>query len=211
MKVLRTVEMPKILGLEVLRERYPGYKIVGAGGWWYPVEQTQVIFRSFGFNDLVDQVAKHYKGNGITPPSNLRATMEDWWCSTNSGSECGDAPPIPSHDIRSLGARFLRTFKAYIENGGQPEPQEEVERRAAICAGCPMNVSDASWCQGCFLTSLVAKAASLATSWTSSRDSELKSCGVCGCRTALKIHIPKHVMVEKELADKWPDHCWMKS
>lgn len=88
-------------------------------------------------------------------------------------------------------------------------PQEEAERRAAICAGCPLNKAE-TWCAGCFMKALMGRVASMLGGWATSSDAKLKSCGVCGCKLSLKVWVPKGVMKYPDLKDRWPEWCWAR-
>lgn len=210
MILLRTTEVPKY-NKTYIASHFPGYAIVGVReGWFYPIEETKVILVSSGWRSLVDEVRSHMKGNNIPVPPNLSEIMQDWWCKNVSDSNCGEKPVPGARDLTALAERFLRTAKSFIFNGGQKVPQGEAERRAAICATCPLNSKDGSFCATCFLRGMVSSAVTMASRWTTSKDSELHFCKVCGCKLAIKIHIPTSDMDHKDLKDAWPEHCWMR-
>lgn len=205
----RTTEAPKHKRDEVQR-RYPGYKVIGDRmGWFYPVEQTKVVLMSIGWPSLVKETREHLRGNDLPVPPDLNEQMMAWYCSTVGGEACGEPPPVAPHDLRALAERFLRTAKKFVFDGGQKVPQEEAERRAAICAACPKNIH-ADWCSGCFLTSLTASAVGMVSGWKTSQDDKLQSCQVCGCRLSLKVHTPLEAMRYRELDGLWPEHCWAR-
>ncbi len=205
----RTTEAPKHKRDEVQR-RYPGYKVIGDRmGWFYPVEQTKVVLMSIGWPSLVKETREHLRGNDLPVPPNLSEVMQTWYCETIGGEACGEPPPVAPHDLRALAERFLRTAKKFVFDGGQKVPQEEAERRAAICAACPKNVH-ADWCSGCFLTSLTASAVGMVSGWKTSQDDKIQSCSVCGCRLSLKVHLGLDSMRYRELDGMWPEHCWAR-
>ncbi len=207
--LLRTVETPRY-SREIIQARFPDYKLVGdRAGWFYPVHQTKVVLISTGWKSLVDDVRAHLAGNELPVDPALKAQMEEWWCTEVEDRNCGAPAPVAATDTRALAERFLRTVKSFVFSGAKRVSQVEAERRAAICANCPMNRPDNSICVGCFLGSLLKSAISVATGWSSSRDSELHSCGTCGCKLSLKIWIPKSDMDYKELRGRWPEGCWM--
>lgn len=204
----RTTEAPKHKRDEVQR-RYPGYKVIGDRmGWFYPVEQTKVVLMSIGWPSLVKDVREHLRGNDLPVPPNLSEVMQAWWCSEMGGEACGEPPPVLKTDLRAMAERFLRTAKSYIFDGGERVGQEEVERRASICATCPYNVPSDSFCSGCFMTSLTASAMKLVSGWKTSQDDRLKACGICSCELKIKVFIPTKHMQYRELKDDWPEHCW---
>jgi hypothetical protein len=210
MIVARTTETPKY-SKAYLEERYPGYTILGdRHGWFYPVESTRCVFVSVGWKSLVDDVRSHLKGNGLPVDPNLSLAMQDWWCREVSSDNCSEPPTPGLRDLTAWAERFLRTAKDYVFKGGQKVPQEEAERRAAICAKCPLNSKDGSFCATCFLRGMTASAVAMTTGWTSSRDSELHYCKNCGCKLALKIHLEREIMDHKEIRDGWWSGCWMR-
>jgi hypothetical protein len=211
MILLRTTEVPKY-NKTYIASRFPGYTIVGVReGWFYPIEETKVILVSSGWRSLVDEVRSHMKGNNIPVPPNLSEIMQDWWCKNVSDFNCGEKPVPGARDLTALAERFLRTAKSFIFNGGQKVPQEEAERRAAICATCEFNSMDGSFCSGCFLRSLTASAVSMVSGWKTSQDDKLGYCLKCGCKNQLKVFVNREDMDHKDLKDAWPEHCWMKS
>lgn len=210
MIVARTTETPKY-SKAYLEERYTGYTILGdRHGWFYPVEATKCVFVSVGWRSLVDDVRSHLKGNGLPVDPNLSLAMQDWWCKEVSAENCSEPPTPGLRDLTAWAERFLRTAKDYVFKGGQKVPQEEAERRAAICAKCPLNSKDGSFCATCFLRGMTASAVAMTTGWTSSRDSELHYCKNCGCKLALKIHLERDIMDHKEIRDGWWSGCWMR-
>lgn len=206
MILLRTTESPKFNRADV-DARFPGYTVFGSKqGWFYPIEETKCVLMSVGFKSLVDDVRQHMKVNGVEVPANLMDTIQFWWCDNIDSENCGE--PVPAHaaDIYTLAMRFLRTVRDWLAQGGQRVPQDEAERRAAICATCPFNQAE-TWCSGCFMKAVLGRVLSAFGGWTTSRDAELKSCRVCGCKLSVKVHIPAEAMEYKGL--EWPEHCWM--
>jgi hypothetical protein len=88
-------------------------------------------------------------------------------------------------------------------------PQEEAERRAAICSECPENgEQEIATCVGCFTAKFVTQAAEALSTKHSSFDSRLNTCKKCQCSLVLKIHVNREAMVDKEI--DWPKPCWMR-
>jgi hypothetical protein len=209
MILARTTESPKY-NRAYLEARYPEYTILGdRSGWFYPVTQTRVVFVSVGWKSLVEDVRNHLKGNNLPVHPNLSLEMQEWWCREVDRTNCADPVNPGLRDLPALAERFLRTAKAFIFDGGQRVSQEEAERRAAICAKCPMNVSG-EFCNTCFLRGMVASTVALVTGWKTSRDAELKTCGVCGCELRVKLMMPVETMDDKALRDQWVEGCWMR-
>jgi hypothetical protein len=208
MVLARTTETPRY-NKAYLEERYPGFTILGdRAGWFYPVPQTRVVFCSVGWKSLVEDVRNHLKGNGLPVDPNLSLTMQAWWCSNVSAENCSEPANPNMKDTVAMAERFLRTAKAFVFSGAEKVPQEEAERRAAICAECPMNVTG-NFCTSCFMRNMVASTVAMVSGWKTSKDDKLKACGVCSCDLKIKVHVPKDQMNYKELDGLWTERCWM--
>lgn len=210
MILLTTTEAPRYTRKDV-QKRYPDYVVIGdPAGWFYPVERTKVVVMSVGFKSLVTAVRNHLVGNDVKIPDSLTEHISTWWCANVESHNCGEPTPAHVADVRTLAERFFRTFKSWVSDGGKKVAQEEAERRAAICAGCPFNIPESGWCSGCFMKGMITSAAKLVSGWRTSQDARLKHCRICGCDNKLKVHVPTSAMHYPELADRWPAHCWVK-
>jgi hypothetical protein len=210
MILARTTETPRY-NKAYLEERFPGYRILGdRQGWFYPVEATHCVFVSVGWNSLVDDVRAHLKGNGLPVDPNLSLSMQTWWCREVSAENCSQPPTPGLRDAAAMAERFLRTVKSFVFSGAKKVSQEEAERRASICAGCPRN-NAVNFCTSCFLRNLVASAVAMVSGWKTSKDDKLKGCSVCFCDLKLKVHIPVEHMDHKDLKTEWWSGCWMRS
>jgi hypothetical protein len=209
MVLARTTETPRY-NKAYLEERYPGFTILGdRQGWFYPVEATRVVFCSVGWNSLVEDVRAHLKGNGLPVDPNLSLSMQEFWCREVSAENCSEPANPNMKDTVAMAERFLRTAKAFVFSGAEKVPQEEAERRAAICADCPMNVTG-NFCTSCFMRNMVASTVAMVSGWKTSKDDKLKACGVCSCDLKIKVHVPKDQMNYKELDGLWAEKCWMR-
>ena len=100
----------------------------------------------------------------------------------------------------------------WLTSGGAPVAQELANKRAAICVGCPKNV-EGSWfttapAELIKATLEARKDLTLATP----SDAALKSCAVCRCLLALKVHCPLAHIVAKtkpEIMAEFPAPCWI--
>jgi hypothetical protein len=101
---------------------------------------------------------------------------------------------------------FLQTLVAWFKTGFALVPQEEAERRAAICAKCPYNVG-LSGCGGCKTAVSVMRASLLKAS--TSQDAGLQACGVCGCDNPTQVHVPLDVLRAGKADLPYPaSWCW---
>lgn len=212
----RAIEMPRHTR-EQIQKRFPGYVVMGdKQGWFYPVHDTKTVVVSMGWNTLVKDVRKHMQGNGVTVPSDLATYMGKWWCREVSSEHCVEMDPAKANalSLTRHAERFFNVVKAFISGGCQRVPQEEAERRAAICASCPRMVDEQPFCPSCFSAGIINWIAghTVALDWRTSHDEKLKSCGVCNCRLKLKAHLPQETLNDPSLDDYWPAEypCWMK-
>jgi hypothetical protein len=135
-------------------------------------------------------------------------------------AEAAKAPPSRSGSAAAAVAdakRMVAGAGALLEWLGKETPveQAEAERRAAICAACPLNLP------GNFWERLIGDIADTARHWMrlkssmalrTAKDSQLHLCDACGCPLTTKVwvhldHIRKHTDPEvfKELHEK----CWI--
>lgn len=183
--------------------------LIPPGGWRYE-DEVGGLFKGATVNQLKGRVKSFREANG-------KEFDEKKWehelCSQLGlgNTQCGEPPPVlPKGRIMGIGDldAFARTLVAFIENGGRTVPQEEAERRAAICVKCPENLK-VRGCIGCFtfvrlMTKTLGKKCSL--------DKELKSCNICGCTLSAKIHVPEEVMHKVPQPRKpFPSWCWMNT
>jgi hypothetical protein len=161
------------------------------GGWHYEQPETHHHMSGITWQALVKKVSQHRQNNNIPQDENLFNEIEEQMCERMSvedrDAHCGAGARIP----KSIGWRqvesFLKTAGAFIASGGQLVDQAEAERRAAICAACPLNVG-MHGCGVCRATVDAFRATILQRS--TSQDAGLLNCGVCGCENRTQVHIP---------------------
>jgi len=167
--------------------------------WRYAQPETGAVFTGFSYGLMRDQVVSHRRAMGI--PFN-DADFQDELCLQNTAIDC-DGRPIRPED-RHLTIADVRRFLSSLSSwDGRFVDQEEAERRATICAGCPMNVV-VHGCKGCggILKWVKEKLGGL----TTSKDRALESCAVCGCFNAVSVWIPLEAQNVEGLT--FPAHCW---
>lgn len=179
------------------------------GGWQFHHEESGATIESGHFMALVDDVRIFLRRNNCEVPENLAAIVED--------QICGGVPESmirlgkPDRIIRTATMLWSGTqlIMDAVVNGKRFVPPEEAERRAQICANCPLNIKDAN-CTGCkgFY--------GIIRSWyqhrTTGFDDFLFICDICGCLNTAQIHAPAEVLrkvTPKSLVDKYPSQgCW---
>jgi hypothetical protein len=190
---------------------------VPRGGWRYAVLDTNTVIQAGSIHELKRRVRQHMIANKLEIPRDLDAEVEDGaclnlesgrdhWC-RERGSEAltsmsRERPKWRASEI----LRFLRTIWDWgTMKGFHFVPMEEAERRAAICANCPMN-TQVSGCLGC--TGVAALIRRIQGTHKTSRDRELHACNVCGCELKVKVLVPDDVIDNRGL--EYPEWCWQR-
>jgi hypothetical protein len=189
------------------------------GGWNYTAPQTGVRIEGNDPSHLVANVRKHLRGNGIKPPEGLAEIVEHDICQR-------ELVPCTKQDrarvwttVKSGTDALLAAVKSFAATGESPKvDQQEAERRASICASCPLNVPLDTGCQECkakgrnFLRLLRAAARTLgsALGLHTRQDARLKQCADCRCELRLKVHVRFSALPPPpaNLRSRVPSKCW---
>lgn len=180
------------------------------GGWVYTQPDTGWTKKAITFNSLVQAVARHRANMALPIPGDLAAEIEETICKKlspeNQVAHCEDGTTHPKSVHWSLVERFLKTAVAYMLGPDSLVPQEEAERRASICAKCPLNVG-LHGCAVCraTLNSLREKLLDRHTE----QDSLLGACGICGCDNRVQVHVPIPALTAGSGDLVYPESwCW---
>lgn len=230
-----------MLKLKSRQENIPG------GFQWLQAETGYQAPSNLSFNSVVDAVVKHRLGNPWISKKHNLAT--DWESVANEienanalrmqsnpkfhhflGAYDGGAPGFFQFPIRQsaqnvvAGARRtvagVKTLISWIGSSGKTVPKEQAEKRAAVCASCPLNK------QGDWKTAFTEEAAReiLAVvgimndlKLSTSHDAKLGLCSACGCVNKTKVWVPlAHILkemspeIKKQLNPDSPK-CWILS
>jgi hypothetical protein len=136
--------------------------------------------------------------------------LQDYVCRQNSNIPCQDKTRPERHLNWSDFEEFFYVLCRAVARGVTLVPQEEAERRAAICAGCPMNQSLGGFCSAC--TDILGRFVKLVSGHTTSQDASLHNCAVCSCRLVAAVHVPLEVQrddrfTKADFTDRNPA-CW---
>ncbi len=183
-------------------------------GFPYRQPETGFLFKQIAFSDLLTEVRDHRKGNNLPIGPNFEGEVEDGSCRLlleafpeyqGCVTENGSRAYAPGRkwnlaDVRS----FLHTIQGLATSGDKFVSQEEAERRAEICARCPMNrdIPECWTCGG--VTALIR---TIKGDRNTSRDNDLKVCNSCGCDIKTKVFINKDLMKRDDVT--WNPTCWM--
>lgn len=191
---------------EELKFCYNNKTSVPSGGWWVTWEGQGV--RGGDWGNLVANCHKLTVSLGKVPPPDLSRQVEHALCTRLAGNtNC--VPCSKGKQVLGFGA-IVRWVKAMYhfakENKFELVTQDEAERRAEICAKCPLQIST-SGCWGC--KGIAGMLPAIAGARKTSFDAQLKACGVCGCYNAVSVHLPLDAQQDSSL--EFPDYCWKKS
>lgn len=189
-----------------MREPIDTLQVPPGGFWRYREPETGVVVESNHHAAFLAQAFQHREANGLYTGGGWQAEVWDLFCMQNPNFPSREIGTPERHltidDIR----RFSVTVSRWIGAGGKWVAQEEAERRAAICVGCPNNKS-LPGCWGCrgplnWLKDMLGGN-------QTSHDSNLESCAKCFCNLRVKVHLPLDVIDNEGVTDL-PDFCWMR-
>lgn len=180
------------------------------GGWIYRQPETGLVMKDITFGMLVQRVQQHRTNQKIETKSNLAAEVEAAICAALSPEDqvthCTGIPTGPRTVHWSHIESFLKTLAAFVVGPDPLVSQEEADRRASICARCPMNVG----MHGCAMcrSALDALREKLTTRRTA-LDDQLKACGWCSCDNRAQVHVPLSALAAgKKSLPLPPTWCW---
>jgi hypothetical protein len=173
-----------------------------SGGWTYRDERTGISFKEHALTAILQRVHKSWIANNIEIPENWQAVIRQEICEQRPDIECREIGEPERFTTFADVERFAVTLKNWLSQGAQWVPQEEAERRAAICVACKEN-RHAKLCLGCTGLRWLAERSGMPSS---SRDPELQSCRRCGCQNRIAIHVPKEALDTTGVT--FPSHCW---
>jgi hypothetical protein len=177
---------------------------VPRGGWKYVVLDTNTTIQSGSIQSLKRDVRRHMIANNLELPQDLDESIEDSACMNLERKPITDSHSERPRWRAAEVLRFLKTIFNWVRmDGAKFVPMEEAERRAKICASCPMNVT-VSGCLGCSGVATLVK--QIRGDRRTKYDGQLHACNVCGCELKVKVLVPSEVIDNRGL--EYPSHCW---
>lgn len=185
-------------------------RVTPPGGWRYVQPETGFEFAASTLRELVKKVATHRKSNSLAA-GDPSADIQDFVCAQLPiGSEScshvieGDYA-LKTHFTMEDVKRFIQAAVSALRGRGLVD-QPEAERRAALCASCPLN----TMVKGCWRCKGLAEwLFNLIGARTTAYASRLNQCGVCGCAIKAKIWLPQDVAQEVSQGYTFPSWCWL--
>lgn len=192
--------------------------IVPPGKFQFKHPTTGRWIRSHNFDYLMSEIDKECAGNGvplIDPSvvehqicSNLAENAKNEFCASDTYEPSVDGVRLHANDI-IRGTKTILTNKLLGEG---LVDQEEAERRANICAYCPMNVQFRLPCGG-LCGELLEIVESTVGNRTVGKQGDLHACAVCKCALPAKIWFPKKSLERyetDEIRALYVQNCWMR-
>lgn len=175
-----------------------------------------VTIRQSCRGDWYNAIRRHAEMNGYELAENWKDLADDQfcllmppgWCSFDDGSD------VLSHiNTRLEMGDLFRGMEVLLRIAASPDPlvdQETAERRGAICAACPVNIT-VPGCIPCMkIPDMVAK---IVGAKTTQSDPYLRTCGICKCMNAAAIWVKPEILahgVTPGQMDQYArlGHCW---
>lgn len=185
--------------------------VMPPGGWRYIQPETKFEFSASTLRAVVRFVAEHRRSNRL-PAGDPSADIQNFVCAqlpAGSGN-CmheldGEDYALKTHFTMEDVKRFIQAAISALGSRGLVE-QPEAERRAAVCAACPLNTTvGGCWrCKG-----LADWLFRLIGARNTAHAGRLNQCGVCGCSIKAKIWLPLDVAQGVSEGYKFPSWCWL--
>ena len=182
-------------------------------GWVFPIENGFVI-KAGHFDKLIREIIRHLEVNGHEIPDNLEDIVENYICTQNPQSICeGDGPKRHFPNSREIETVTKAIVQVARKGKDAFVSQEEAQKRAEVCAGCPKNIN--VW--GCFLCTGLMKLITKSYGRKTTVDGYLRACAVCKCVNAAQVHLSKKVLANlptdvdiKDYPEKDEYPCWKR-
>lgn len=184
------------------------------GAFTWTVKETGLRFDGATLTAICEKVKAHMRANGLTPPPNLPALIEDEACQRIPPHWCAEDDPAKQYRRNwQLTWEVLKngttTIGSWVAAGLPKVSQAQADSRSATCAMCRENIPTDSCapCQAASLTNLIH---SLTGASRSSHHEQLRACGCCGCALAVKVWTPLEHILKGEPLAPYPPNCWIE-
>lgn len=197
-------------------------QVTPPGGWNYKQPESGAVFKSYDYKSWKDAVLSHRKANGYPIPINFEQELINDACHQNPDWKGNSCKNILNRNRRKVplsferAVAFLKVLQSFVvDSKAQFVDQEEAERRASMCVGCPNNQETSFGCGACvavvdgFISALLGKK-------STTSDQKLGFCAICSCKNSISVHYPleaqKHGLTEemKQMFHEMEDQCWKK-
>lgn len=179
-------------------------------GWIYEIPEIKHTVKADSYEELLSAVNKLYKINNRFPPDNLEDLIHDYICKLNPTGFCHGFVNKVVFSVRALLNGTAAMSVIMRQGNGAFVDQSTAEERAKICSTCEMNVENPT----CFTCKGFADVIErVRRGRTSTLDSSLKVCAMCGCFIKALIHVNKAVLTastRNKSLKYYPLSCWKR-
>jgi len=183
------------------------------GGWRYKQRESGKLITATSLPNLVAAVREHRIANDYPIQMDMEVEVEEGVCK-EVPEACHDKPRdlIPQRLTIANVVAFTMTLGESILKGNPRVEQDEADRRAVLCVGCPANVQ-AEGCGGCNSARLDDVIGKITRTGKTKYDNKLESCKYCGCLNRAQVWFPLEILqnhIKPEIREALPAHCWKK-
>lgn len=189
----------------------PKENIIPPGGFHFMEGEHRI--ESHSYQALADAVLQ-YRVNNKLPVGNPLREVFDYVC--NNHPHFCTKPTLPIQGSKPTLASRVTTWIAHLYQSSRSldiehafVEQPEADRRAAICAKCPLNED---WRQGC--GSCRESAKQIGFTFRAGRKSKdegaLMACSVIGQENATAVWLKGPPSLSPETHKQLPEHCWRR-
>lgn len=116
---------------------------------------------------------------------------------------------VVAHAVKRViqDSRGALTLVKWLGSGGAPVEESEANERAMVCASCPHNALKRRIEDRIAREIVKQEEIRLKLRLTTTNDTRLETCDVCGCYLKLKVWVPMRFQ-NKSLP--FPNFCWMR-
>jgi hypothetical protein len=189
----------------------PKEHIIPPGGFHFMEGEHRI--ESHSYQALADAVLQ-YRINNKLPVGNPLREVFDYVC--NNHPHFCTSPTLPNQGSKQTLASRVATWMAQLYQSSRSiliefafVEQGEADRRAAICAKCPLNED---WRQGC--GSCRESTKQIGFTFRAGRKSKdeggLMACSVTGQENATAVWLKAPPSLSPETHNQLPEHCWRR-
>lgn len=192
------------------KDPFPGVVPPGAYRFYVGETDTEITASPYDVKQLKRLVRDHLKANGIERDEpEFTEWFEHELCAQLmlSSEYCEGADDAYKPKTIRIGdvVRFAKAVAKWTAKKFKCVPKEEAERRAKICASCPMNRPVR--CLGC--ANIMPELMRVIGGRTTSMDKRLKSCMACSCALRAMVHLPGKILRDTSPEGAvYYEKCW---
>lgn len=196
------------------------------GSFRVTIPQSGLTITHYDWTAFTNAYRDHHIANGFPLTEDWREELQDRLCRENMplwqdfckrvGKRVGrkglsfGAIMSGLNVMKSIVGRILKGEAAWV-------PQEEAERRAAICVTCDLNSKRITFGCGSCSSGFLKLLKLVIGNKTTTQDNSLGSCGVCSCALKVAVHVPLDLQwdaLDEPTKEKFRDpslsYCWKR-